>query len=259
MIIKKRKALALYLLLLQTSTTQCKIPYSFKKINFSVATDLGVEKARAFSKAFLIPLTITTALIFNKTNLLKNFQEYPISSLAISCFACNYFMDTIAKYQQINQALSYFLFAKTFSRYVLTIIAIKNTLTSTKNKNRIIKEQEFLAEVTRNLPLSFSEIDSLALEILVSSINTVNNLQIDINTDITEKVYFLFKENLHIEQVLNLVSDNQELYPHLHDFYLDPHQCIDCITTHMNTLLHESINYIFKINQNLTKQINSAT
>ncbi|MFA5998501.1 MAG: hypothetical protein WC747_00575 [Candidatus Babeliales bacterium] len=223
-------------------TTDLIVPYVY---NFSpVVNDLQIQQWLSKSRLIMIPTIVAIALYVKKESIANMIADYPLTFLATSCFACNYLIDTISKYRQINQTLNYFLFSQSMSRYMLCAMAIKNTMKQQcEIKNISFDEDDFFKAIQAETGHSFQELESFTFELINSSLHSISNLCIDMHkTDIEEKIYFLFKDKISIEQMLFLSKNDKKLHSELLKFYNNPEQQYQHITTTLCTLLKKHLN-----------------
>lgn len=208
-------------------------------------SNLQTTKIVSLVKASLVPVSLLIGIYFNKKNIEENFKNFPITSIAISLFTSNFLIDSILKYKHINKAINMFMFAKLISKYLLASTSIKNSMIKLQGKENFDLDA-FNREITSGTNLSYKELEMLIFELLNSSSHTINNLRIDVNTDISEKIYFLFRENLEIEQIVEITQSESELYFYIKQFQLHPIKTYPKITSFLNKKIKELLKEIFK-------------
>lgn len=216
-----------------------------------IVKDLKNQKWISQCRLAIIPTILGIALCCNHKNLIQNIQEHPISFLAASYFLSNYLIDTWSKYQQLNQSLQLFLFSQTMSRYMLCLLATKNTMNNLcLTKNTIFDEQDFSNTIIKQTGHSLEELELFTFELLNNSISCMNNACIDINsTNLEEKIYYLFKDQTSLEQMLLICKDDAILYEKLIHFYENPEenyketlqQLCNLIRSHFNCFIKKGL------------------
>ncbi|HSW75936.1 MAG TPA: hypothetical protein VLG50_02760 [Candidatus Saccharimonadales bacterium] len=247
---QKNRMVSIFLLcIIHTNLSESQQPHKNNVIppvyNYSpVVTTLKLQQSLFASKLIIIPIILSIALCAQKRNIFQMITHYPFTFLALSFFTCNYFIDTICKYQQINQALNFFIFSQNINCYILSIMAIKNTMKHIHEIDQtLFDEDEFFYTIKQNTGHSFHELEIFTFELINSSLHSINNLCLDINKiDMGEKIYLLFKDKISIEHVLLLSKNNQELHADLLQFSNNPHQEYKQLTTKICTLLKRHIN-----------------
>lgn len=249
----------MHCLLLLLTTFNCKsydekpiIPFVYNTI--PVVQDLQLQKYISTCRLIMMPTILAISLYFNKLTLAESISKHPLVFLAISYLAGNYLIDSVSKYRQLNQTLQFFIFSQTMSRYMLCLLAVKNTMKHISEKqNLYFNEQEFTDLIIKNTGHSLEELELFTFELLNSSIHAVQNLCIDINTtDMEEKIYYLFKEQMSLEQMLLLCQKYPVLYKELFEFYQTPdqkyHQTLQklcfLIQTHFNHFIKKKLHFI---------------
>ncbi|MCX5924511.1 MAG: hypothetical protein NTZ68_03755 [Candidatus Dependentiae bacterium] len=244
----RQKNQALYIFLLFTFSTN--LPENSTDLiapsvyNFSpVVNDLQLQQWLSKSRLVIIPTIIAIALYVKKESMVDMIADYPLTFLATTCFTCNYLIDTFSKYRQINQTLNCFLFSQSMSRYMLCAMAIRNTMKEQREIKHIsFDEHDFFKTIATETGHSFQELESFTFELINSSLHSISSLCIDINkTDIEEKIYFLFKDKISIEQMLLLSKNDKKMHSELLKFYNNPEQQYSHITTTLCALLKKHL------------------
>ena len=213
-----------------------------------VVKDLRLQKWISQCRCIIIPVIVAATLYFNKEKVVENIVQHPMPFALISYFLGNCIIDSVSKYRQINQTLDFFLFSQAMSRYMLCMLAIKNTMLRLKvTKGIDFNEQDFDAIIIKNTGYSIAELETFTFELLSSSIHSINNLCIDMNTiDIEEKIYFLFKEQIALEQMLVVCKDDAMIYAELTKFHDHPEEEYEFVIKKFCALVHQHFNYFIQ-------------
>src|SRR3990167_8728374 len=84
-----------------------------------IVKDLRSQKFISQCRLAIIPAIIAVAWYCNQISLTETIQKSPLLFSATAYFLGNFVIDSMVKYQQINQVLGFFLFSQTMSRYLL--------------------------------------------------------------------------------------------------------------------------------------------
>ncbi len=210
----------------------------------SLTQDLQIAKYVSLAKVTLISVACGSLFLYHQKQMLQTIKEYPFTYLATTLFTSNYFIDVYIKYKQMKKLLEYYIHLKALSRHMLYAIAIKNTMIQTSKKNFIeFNQHDFCNTITANIPLSFLELETLTTELLKNSTNAIKQLHIEASTDCTEQIYFLFKDNLSIEQALSLAQKEKSLYKKLQSFQIDPEKYYTSLIAELNYMIRKDLHY----------------
>lgn len=189
-----------------------------------VVDDLQLQKNLSECRLFFLPVLLGITSCLHYQNIKSLITDYPISFVMLSLFSGNYFLDTISRYRQIKQTLHFFLFSQAMARYILSTLAVKNHLKKVYEKRHQSFDELYFEELfLQNTGQTIEELEKFTFELINTSITAINNLCIDINTTgIEEKIYFLFKEKITLEQMLMIAQKDKTLYEALITFYNDP-------------------------------------
>ncbi|MBP6892483.1 hypothetical protein KBB68_02785, partial [Candidatus Babeliales bacterium] len=213
-----------------------------------VVEELRLQGMISKCRLIVIPIIIVLTLYCNQKKIVQMIEKDPFPFALLAYFLGNCVIDSIAKYRQIDQTLEFFLFAQMMSRYMLCLFAIKNTMKKiTFTKSCFFDEQNFLTKVIESTGYSIEELEIFSAELLGSSINSINKLCIDINTtDIEEKMYLVFKEQISLEQILLLCKNDADIYTALMKFHKNPEQEFENILKTLCVLIRGHFNYFMK-------------
>lgn len=213
-----------------------------------VIKDLKFQQWISQSRLMVMPAMLSITLYCCKNHLAQYIADYPIPFLAFSFLIGNFLTDSVFKYRQINQAVQFFLFSQAMSRYLLCMIAVKNRMQQVSIlKEANFNEQEFLRLIVQSTGHTIEELELFIFELLNSSMNSINHLCVNVNTtDIEEKIYFLFKEKITIEQMLLACKNDEAVYEKLLEFHKDPEQNYENIMQTLCLLVHTQFNYLIK-------------
>lgn len=213
-----------------------------------VVKDLRLQGMISKCRLIVIPSIIALTLYCNQKKIVQMIEKDTIPFALLAYFLGNCVIDSIAKYRQIDQALEFFLFAQMMSRYMLCVFAIKNTMKKVMStKGRSFDEHDFLTQVIECTGYSIEELEVFSTELLGSSINSINKLCIDINTtDIEEKIYLVFKEQISLEQILLLCKNDVDVYAALMKFHENPEQEFAEVMKTLCFLIRGHFNYFMK-------------
>jgi hypothetical protein len=206
-----------------------------------VVKNLRMQKIVSLSRLLVIPAIVAITLYFNKNKVIENIENHPIPFAFASYFLGNCLIDSISKYSQIDQTLEFFLFSQTMSRYLLCILAIKNSM-KRFDAIKVIKfdEQKFFSIVANSTGHTVQELEILTEQLLNSSIHSMDNLCIE------EKLYCMCKEQITIEQMLLVCKDDTLIYQELVKFYENPEKEYESILVKMCILISQHFNYFIK-------------
>lgn len=213
---------------------------------------LYLEKKLFFYKLILTPTLICGMFLYNQQKLLENIKKNPLIMLIGSCIISNFYIDAAIKYKEINKAIELFRLSKKISRHLLYAIAIKNTMLKIASNDTCcdFKEEDFLKIITKEIPLSFPDLELFIFELLHNCIKTIQTLHIKINTDIEEQIYLLCKEHITLEDILNFYSNDKKLYPLLQKLQENPSQYYKNVAIELNTLIKKQFQYMIKHQSN---------
>lgn len=222
------------------------IPFVYNVV--PVIKDVKFQQWVAQSRLIIMPVMLGITLYCCKNHLMEYVTDYPIPFLAFSFLIGNFLTDSVFKYRQINQAVQFFLFSQAMSRHLLCMIAVKNKMQRISLiKGTNFNEQEYLRFIMEKTGHTIEELELLIFELLNSSMNSINHLCVNVNTtDIEEKIYFLFKEQITIEQMLLVCKNDENIYDQLFEFHNDPEQNYEYIMETLCVLIHAQFNSFMK-------------
>ena len=213
-----------------------------------ILKDLQLQAIISKCRLVVIPSIIALTLYCNQKKIVEMIQISPITFALLAYFLGNCVIDSIAKYRQIDQTLEFFLFAQMMIRYMLCIFALKNTMKKLMLiKTGFFNEEDFFKKVAVCIGHSVEDLETFSIELLNSSINSVSKLNIDINAaDIEEKMYFLLKEQISLEQILLLCKDDSVVYAELMKFHENPEEEFESVMKTLCFLIRGHFNYFMK-------------
>lgn len=199
-------------------------------------------------KIALVTVTASALILYHKKTILYHTAKYPITSLAGACLICNFFCDSILKYQQIQRTLFLLEASQKINRYIMYAISIKNTMLQLckKNTEYSFYEADFFQELTSQIPLSFQELEEFTIDILHNCIKEIQNLHIELQTDIDSKIYFLSKSHLTVEEALFISTQDQEIHDQLKHFYESPSHHYQATLLRLNSLIKKHLHDIIE-------------
>jgi len=227
---------------------QNKIDFSTKNQSLTHTKQLSFEKNISLCKMIFLPSILCTLCYLNSKQFIKNIQENPLLFLVGSCVVFNFIMDTSIKYQQINETICLFHLSKVISRYMLYAIAIKNAMIQVAKKDTCCRftEEEFFNIITKDIPLSFKELEQLTFNILHNCVKDIQNLHIKIHTDTEEQIYLLCKEHITLNDVISLYSADTKLNALLQKLQENPTEYYKDAALELNTLIKKQFQYMIK-------------
>jgi len=174
--------------------------------------------------------------------------------LSSFCFylLLNYVCDSILNYQEQQSLLEIIALLKKTTLYLVICHGIKNYLQQKKLSNETsITEQEFLDNITENLPYSFQEITLIALKSYQELKSSLQTLNITLNIESEEFVFLCHASSVNIHSLLYLVQNDPVLYHAIYKFEKHPQ-------THLIPLIRHIKTEITKTFINLEKSLLSS-
>jgi hypothetical protein len=216
-----------------------------------VAKDLQWQAKISKYRLIVIPGIVAFTLCCNQKKIFQMIESSPVSFALLAYLLGNFVIDSVTKYQQIDYALNFFLFAQKISHYTLCLFAIKNTMKKmTLHNSESFNEQRFLSLIYENSGYSLEELEVYSIDLLNSSLYVVDKLCIDTNPiSFEEKVYILRKEQISLEQILLLCTSDLVIHELLVKFHKNPESEFELVMKKICFLIRKHFNSFMKNNR----------
>jgi len=212
--------------------------------------DLELQQKTSLCRLGLLPAILIVVAYFQSSNIKEMISTHPVPFVAVSYLLGNFFIDTLSKYRKIHDTLQLLLFSQTMNRYMLSALAIKNTMQHLyATKNEQFDEELFFHKLTVHTGYSFAELEKFTSEIIHNCLLFVHDLCLNPYIEnINEQIYVLMKNKITMDQILLVSSSDQELYYHLQQFNQNPEKNYEFILEKLGILIKNHLDCFIKKN-----------
>lgn len=238
------------LLLSTIPSSSNSAPLSTNIATIPMIHDLQQQQKTSLYRLALLPTILIVVAYFQSSNIQEMIYQHPVPFIAASYLLGNFLIDTFSKHKKINDTLQLLLFAQTMNHYMLSALAIKNSMQNIYiTKNKSFNEELFFHNLTKHTGYSFEELEQFVSEIIHNCLLFVHDLCINPYIEnIHAHIYDLMKNKITIDQVLLLANNDKELYALLQQFNQNPEKNYELAVEKLGFLIKKHFDYFIKKN-----------